>query len=140
MPTRRQPTARPLSRSRPTTAGWRRSFAAMRSTDLALLACLVAGCRPACRDTETVHRVFDAAWHDEGLEMRSLLERDASLATATACVSFDRGAKSMLAARLSGMTTPLLVAARQGHAGIVTLLLAHGAPVDGPDANGDTPL
>jgi ankyrin repeat protein len=115
----------------------------MRSIELTLLVLLggiAAGCRPGCLDTDANRRVFDAAWNNDGAAMRDLLRRDASLATATGCVSLQSGARSMLAARMSGLTTPLLVAARQGHAEIVALLLAHGAPVDGADPSGDTPL
>jgi hypothetical protein len=115
----------------------------MRKTELTLLVllgCLLAGCRSSCLDTPATRRVFVAAWNNDVPGMRDLLERDASLATATGCRSLQAGARSMLKARMSGLTTPLLVAARQGHAGIVTLLLAHGAPVDAPDPSGDTPL
>src|SRR5439155_23211972 len=115
----------------------------MRSIELALVAtlgCVTAGCRAGCLDSEASQRVFDAAWKNEVATLRELLERDASLATATGCGSQQSASRSVVAARMSGLTTPLLVAARQGHAEIVTLLLAHGAPVDATDASGDTPL
>jgi ankyrin repeat protein len=115
----------------------------MRTSELTLLAivcCIAAGCQPSCLDSQATQRVFDAAWNNDVATMRELLDRDASLAKATGCGSLQSESRSVVLARMSALRTPLLVAARQGHAEIVTLLLAHGAPVDGADANGDTPL
>ena len=83
---------------------------------LALVACVAAGCRPSCLDTEDTRRVFDAAWKNDVGAMRELLDRDASLATATGCGPLEGAPRSVVFARMSGLTAPLLVAARQGHA------------------------
>src|SRR5260370_30217273 len=115
----------------------------MRSIDLtlaAMCACVAAGCRPSCVDTADTRSVFDAAWQNDVAAMRELLDRDASLATTAGCGSSSSGSPSVLTARMMGERTPLLVAARQGHAEIVKLLLDHGASVDSVDANGDTAL
>src|SRR5947209_6684536 len=115
----------------------------MRSIDLTLIvmcACVAAGCRASCVDTADTRSVFDAAWQNDVAAMRDLLDRDASLATTAGCGSSARGSQSVLAARMMGERTPLLVAARQGHAEIVQLLLDHGAPADSADGNGDTAL
>ena len=115
----------------------------MRKSELTLLAmaaCIAAGRRPSCTDSEATRRVFDAAWNNDVTVMRELLERDEALAKASGCGSLHDVPTSVAMARMSGLTTPLLVAARQGHAEIVKLLLAHGAPVDATDGNGDTPL
>src|SRR5437867_3024831 len=127
----------------PTTRKWQRSFVVMRKSDVAVLvvaSCLAFGCRATCVDTAQTRRMFEAAWRNDVAGMQDLLDRDASLVGASACAPVATGARPVVAARMGGMTTPLLVAARNGHAEIVRLLIAHGAPPDSANAMGETAL
>ena len=113
--------------------------------ELALLTILcgaTAGClsAPPCLDAEATDKMYDAAWNNEVSAMRELLERDRALAKATGCRSQQNASRTVLQARMSGLTTPLHVAARQGHAEIAKLLLENGAHVDARGANDYTPL
>jgi ankyrin repeat protein len=115
----------------------------MRRGDRACLAaasCLTIACRATCVDTEETRRMFDAVWRNDVAEVRNLLDRDASLVGASACAPLLSTTRSVATARLSGLSTPLLAAARNGHHEIVTLLLAHGAPPDSSDTQGETAL
>src|SRR5437762_2746583 len=107
---------------------------------LVMAGCVVSGCRPTCVDTEETRRMFEAAWANDTAAMQRLLEHNDSLVGSRACAPLNAGTRPVVAARMSGLTTPLLVAARNGHTEIVELLLAHGAPPDSATAMGETAL
>src|SRR5688500_9330557 len=141
---RQRLTAGHRSASRPATARSQRSSVVMRIelTLLAVLCCGAAGClsAPRCLDAQATEKIYDAAWDNQVSTMRELLERDRQLAQATGCRSQPSASRTALQSRMSGLTTPLHVAARQGHPEVARLLLENGAQVDARSGDESTPL
>ena len=118
--------------------GWTRAVA-----PTALVACALGsfGCAERCRaDDPARDLALQAASQGDAEAMRRLIAQDPGLANARQCAP-DATIGRLMAWRTSGGTPSVLhVAARQGHDALVGQLLAAGAAVDAPDADGTTPL
>lgn len=137
-----------------------RSFPLLRAGHLpalsaALLALTAPGCRESCDTDPDVERAFALAWQKDVEGMRELLDRRPELANARACHGWDvldgmtgrrTGAGEMLFQRLyrrwigSGPSAVLHVAARQGDAATVGLLLSRRAEPNPGNEVGQRPL
>lgn len=129
--------------------------AALLALAAALLALVGPGCRGGCDEDPDVERVFALAWRKDADGMRALLDRRPELANARSCHGWDlldgmtgrrTGTGEMLFQRLfrrligSEPTAVLHVAARQGDAATVGVLVSRGAELDPGNEVAQTPL
>ncbi|PYR55875.1 MAG: hypothetical protein DMF85_18320 [Acidobacteria bacterium] len=115
----------------------------MRKIDLvaAAVALTSVGCGSDCADAARAKPVFDAAWHNDVTSMRAMLARDPSLADVRECLPRPSVAGWFVRRSIGeDAPRPLHVAARQGNADMVQLLLARGAKVNVPGTLAVTPV
>jgi ankyrin repeat protein len=108
---------------------------------------IAAWVSPACDrrcepSGETMEQAIEAAWDGDAQALRVALESDPSLAEESVCLPEEglSGRRAIDVSALGGFSSLLLVAARQGHADVIVVLLEHGADPDGSNPLGQTPL
>jgi hypothetical protein len=91
---------------------------------------------------ETMEQALTATWRGDADALRGALDADPALAEGSVCLPEEglSGRPSVDFSALGGFSSLLHVAARQGHADIVGILLAYGTDPDGDNPLGQTPL